>query len=98
MAALQKIIRIGYERLQAAGAKLAPHACRAIERICRCRTAALGGHIQACPDGHIEKAWYNSCRESPCPECNFTSGTVAGQAESAASQLRLLSNHLHHSP
>lgn len=73
MAALQKIIRIGYERLQAAGAKLSPHACRAVERICRCRTAALGGHIQECPNGHMEKAWYNSCRERSCPECNFTS-------------------------
>ena len=73
MGVLQKIIRIGYERLQAAGAKAAPHACRAIERICRCRTAALGGHIQECPDGHMEKAIYNSCRERSCPECNFTS-------------------------
>lgn len=72
MAALQNIIRVGYERLKAAGAKLAPHVCRALERICRCRTAALGGHIQVCPEGHVEKVWYNSCRDRSCPECNFT--------------------------
>jgi Transposase zinc-binding domain len=61
--ALQKIIRVGYERLKALETKLAPHACRVIERICRCRTAALGGHIQVCPEGHVEKVWCNSCRE-----------------------------------
>jgi hypothetical protein len=49
------------------------HRYRALERISICRTSALGGHIQACPDGHMEKAWYNSCRERSCPECNFTS-------------------------
>ena len=34
-----------------------------------CRTAALGGHVQACPDGHIERGWYNSCRHRFCPQC-----------------------------
>src|SRR5215472_255406 len=36
----------------------------------RCyRTAALGGHVQACPDGHVERVWYNSCRHRFCPQC-----------------------------
>ena len=73
MGALQQIIRHGYRRLMAAGAHLAPHRRRALERISICRTTALGGHMQACPDGHMEKTWYNSCRERSCPECNFTS-------------------------
>jgi hypothetical protein len=34
-----------------------------------CRTAALGGHVQACPEGHIERVWYNSCRHRFCPQC-----------------------------
>src|SRR5713226_6849473 len=34
-----------------------------------CRTAALGGHVQACPDGHVERVWYNSCRHRFCPQC-----------------------------
>jgi len=35
----------------------------------QCRTAALGGHIQACPDGHVARVWYNSCRHRSCPPC-----------------------------
>ena len=34
-----------------------------------CRTAVLGGHVQACPEGHIERVWYNSCRHRFCPQC-----------------------------
>src|SRR2546422_9015225 len=37
----------------------------------QCRTAALGGHIQACPDGHVLRVWYNSCRHRSCPQCAF---------------------------
>lgn len=73
MGALQQIIRHGFSRLTAARAHIAPHRRRALERISICRTSALGGHIQECPDGHMEKVWYNSCRERSCPECNFTS-------------------------
>jgi hypothetical protein len=25
--------------------------------------------VQACPDGHIERVWYNSCRHRFCPQC-----------------------------
>src|SRR6185437_16519497 len=34
-----------------------------------CRTAALGGHVEACEDcGHTRIA-YNSCRHRHCPKC-----------------------------
>src|SRR3546814_8792849 len=34
-----------------------------------CRTAALGGHVEACTDcGHWRIA-YNSCRNRHCPRC-----------------------------
>ncbi len=34
-----------------------------------CRTAALGGHVEACEDcGHLRIA-YNSCRNRHCPKC-----------------------------
>jgi hypothetical protein len=34
-----------------------------------CRTAALGGHVEACDDcGHWRIA-YNSCRNRHCPKC-----------------------------
>ena len=34
-----------------------------------CRTAVMGGHVEACPDcGHWQVA-YNSCRNRHCPRC-----------------------------
>ncbi|WP_422862243.1 IS91 family transposase [Desulfoluna limicola] len=36
-----------------------------------CRTAALGGHVQGCPDGHFHRVWYNSCKHRSCPQCAY---------------------------
>src|SRR5262249_11236100 len=33
------------------------------------RTAALEDQVQACPEGHVERVWYNSCRHRVCPQC-----------------------------
>jgi hypothetical protein len=41
----------------------------AVHALRSCRTAALGGHVQAGPDGHVERVWYNSCRHRCCPQC-----------------------------
>jgi hypothetical protein len=42
---------------------------RTLSAIKRCRTAALGGHIDACNDcGNISIS-YNSCRNRHCPKC-----------------------------
>lgn len=49
---------------------LPPHWYRAANKIARCRTAALGGHVQSCEDGHVERIWYNSCRHRTCSQCN----------------------------
>jgi hypothetical protein len=38
-------------------------------RMRHCRTAALGGHVVGCPEGHVEKVCYNSCRHRSCPLC-----------------------------
>jgi hypothetical protein len=35
----------------------------------QCRTAALGGHVHACPGGHISRIWSNSCRQRSGPQC-----------------------------
>ena len=40
-----------------------------------CKTAALGGHVKRCPHGHVEKAWYNSCRHRVCPRKVVTDTT-----------------------
>jgi hypothetical protein len=50
--------------------RLLPHWHRAANKISRCRTTALGGHVQACAAGHVERVWYNSCRHRSCPQCN----------------------------
>ncbi len=34
-----------------------------------CRTAALGGHLDVCPDCGHERPSYNSCRNRHCPKC-----------------------------
>jgi len=35
----------------------------------RCRTAALGGHVEACEDCGQWRIAYNSCRNRHCPRC-----------------------------
>ena len=42
---------------------------RAAYWIARCRTAELGGHLRRCPEGHVERAFYNSCHQRVCPQC-----------------------------
>ena len=34
-----------------------------------CRTAALGGHVEACEDCGDQRIAYNSCRNRHCPKC-----------------------------
>jgi hypothetical protein len=34
-----------------------------------CRTAALGGHLDACPQSGHQAISYNSCRNRHCPKC-----------------------------
>ena len=42
---------------------------KVMKRIELCRTAALGGHVEACDHcGHTQNA-YNSCRDRHCPKC-----------------------------
>ena len=35
----------------------------------RCRTAALGGHMEPCDRCGHTRVWYNSCRNRHCPSC-----------------------------
>jgi hypothetical protein len=42
---------------------------RTLSAIKRCRTAALGGHIDACDACGVIKVSYNSCRNRHCPKC-----------------------------
>ena len=42
---------------------------RVMSAITACRTAALGGHIEACDDCGAARIAYNSCRNRHCPKC-----------------------------
>jgi hypothetical protein len=49
--------------------QLSLHQLKVMSAIEHCRTAALGGHVEACEDcGHWRIA-YNSCRNRHCPKC-----------------------------
>lgn len=42
---------------------------RVLTAISRCRTAALGGHLEVCTHCGHEHPAYNSCRNRHCPKC-----------------------------
>src|ERR1700721_1198230 len=43
---------------------------KVLRAITRCRTAALGGHLDQCTDcGYRPAISYNSCRDRHCPKC-----------------------------
>jgi hypothetical protein len=42
---------------------------RVLRAIERCRTAALGGHLDQCPRCGQQAISYNSCRNRHCPKC-----------------------------
>jgi hypothetical protein len=42
---------------------------RTLAAIMRCRTAAMGGHVDACSDCGSVRISYNSCRNRHCPTC-----------------------------
>jgi hypothetical protein len=42
---------------------------RVMSAIVACRTAALGGHVEACDDCGVARVAYNSCRNRHCPKC-----------------------------
>jgi hypothetical protein len=63
--------------IRAAGHAFFDHCVRSFDRqrrkalyaILRCRTAALGGHVDGCPQCGHRALSYNSCRNRNCPKC-----------------------------
>ncbi len=43
-----------------------------LKHIADCRTAALGGHLEACDSCGHHRVSYNSCRDRHCPKCQNT--------------------------
>ncbi len=65
---LQEIFCRSFDRY-AQGKRLPLQSHKAARAIMQCRTAALGGHVQHCPDGHVSRNQYNSCKHRSCPRC-----------------------------
>jgi hypothetical protein len=65
---LQAVLQRGYAAYERCHA-VPEHVRRAVSAILAYRTALLGGHVQACPAGHVERMWDHSCRHRLCPPC-----------------------------
>lgn len=52
-----------------ANTKLTPLQLKVLGRIASCRTAALGGHEEACQNCGTVRYSYNSCGDRHCPKC-----------------------------
>src|SRR5271167_3760521 len=65
---------------------------KAFRAILRCRTAALGGHRDACPSCGHQAISYNSCRNRHCPKCQ----TQARERWLAARERELLTTSYFH--
>jgi hypothetical protein len=48
---------------------MSPEQFKAMMAILKCRTSALGGHIDECPECGYTQVLYNSCRNRSCPKC-----------------------------
>lgn len=49
--------------------KLPPYKLRALGALQKCRTAYMGGHIEACGGCGATRTAFNSCRNRHCPKC-----------------------------
>ena len=70
--------------LQRYGDVLSSEQRRVLKDIAVCRTAALGGHAEACDQCGHQRIAYNSCRNRHCPKCRAAAAaqwTKAWEAE-----------------
>jgi hypothetical protein len=65
------VIRIAGSRFRERyGVSLTWPQVKVLRAIARCRTAALGGHLDVCTGcGYVTGISYNSCRNRHCPKC-----------------------------
>src|SRR6202035_5758245 len=61
--------RYGNAYRQQHGTSLSTAQRRVMTAIERCRTAALGGHVEQCDACGHQRISYNSCRNRHCPKC-----------------------------
>jgi hypothetical protein len=56
-------------RANISDASFSIHQHKTLRAIAQCRTAALGGHVDACSECGTVHISYNSCRNRHCPKC-----------------------------
>jgi predicted Zn-ribbon and HTH transcriptional regulator len=61
--------RYGEDYRQQHAGSLSRDQLRVLSAIERCRTAALGGHVEQCDQCQFQRIAYNSCRDRHCPKC-----------------------------
>lgn len=67
---LADIIRAqGNRFLEKYGSSIDFQQIKALRLIQKCRTAALGSHVDVCPKCNYEGESYNSCGSRSCPKC-----------------------------
>jgi len=54
-----------------------------LRALAQCRTAALGGHLEACPACGHTRPVYNSCRNRHCPKCQSLAQAAWRHAQEA---------------
>ena len=73
MVELADIVNVhGNDYLEKFGDRMPLRHKRALEAITRCRTEAMGGHLEACDDTSCNylRYSYHSCRNRNCPKCH----------------------------
>jgi hypothetical protein len=55
---------------------LSPEQAQVMQHLAACRTAALGGHVDACAGCGFTRISYNSCRDRHCPKCQASKRAV----------------------
>src|SRR6476661_8105401 len=56
-------------RVDTGNASFSIHQQKTLRALTQCRTAALGGHVDACSECGTVHISYNSCRNRHCPKC-----------------------------
>lgn len=68
---LADVVRMFGEQFEQQHQPLQQHK-RVLNAIAKCRTAALGGHVDLCDHCGHQRISYNSCRNRHCPKCQGT--------------------------
>ena len=89
--AIQKVFQNHFSTY-AANHRLSLREHQAAQRFIVCRTAKLGGHVERCPEGHFQRAHYNSCKHRSCAQCN----TLQSERWLERQKARLLNCPHHH--